>query len=188
MVKSAPATAVAALLLVASVAAASGGASSGAGRSIGTTPASATREAIAVPTNGVGRVYITRIYQHGKVVALIGRAAGQKGWREGDSGGWGYGDSGECWITQSGGVVYAGITHDTFGGGRAVGPRKWKVWVGKRLAGLIVWHSRNRWDLIRTSRLNSYGVDMGPLGPAGYTIGPDGPVAGTAFLLLGVCE
>jgi hypothetical protein len=40
----------------------------------------------------------------------------------------------------------------------------------------------------RTARLNRYGVDMGPLGPAGYTIGPDGPAAGTAFLLLGVCE
>ena len=99
-----------------------------------------------------------------------------------------YGDSGECWIERTGRTIYAGLTHNTFGGARAVSPHKWKVWVGKRLVGVIVWHSRNRWDLIRTSRLNRYGVDMVPLGPAGYTIGPDGPVAGTAFLLLGVCE
>jgi hypothetical protein len=98
-----------------------------------------------------------------------------------------YGGSDECWVQRVGRTIYAGITHNTVGGARAVSPRKWKVWDGKRLAGLIVWHSRNRWDLIRTSRLNRYGVDMGPLGPVGYTIGPDGPVAGTAFLLLGVC-
>jgi hypothetical protein len=101
---------------------------------------------------------------------------------------WSYGASGECWVERVGRTIYAGLTHNTFGGARAVSPRKWKVWVGKRLAGLIVWHSRNRWDLIRTSRLNRYDVDMGPLGPAGYTIGPDGPVAGTLFLLLGVFE
>jgi hypothetical protein len=139
-----------------------------------------TDEATAL-SRGVQRLYVTRIYDHGSVVARVVRSGEERSWGYGDS-------SGECWVDRTGDVIYAGITHDTFGGARAVGPHKWKVLVGKRLTGVIVWHSRNRWDLIRTSRLNRFGVNMGPLGPAGYTLGPDGPAAGAAFLLLGACD
>jgi hypothetical protein len=137
----------------------------------------ATTQALARAGSPVSPKSGTVVYnERGEPLITFNGAAGQ------------YGASGECWVSQTRTAIYAGITHTTFGGATQLGPHRWKVWVGKRLAGRIVWRSRNRWGLVRTSRENRYGVDQGPLGRIGYTIGPDGPAAGTAFLLLGVCK
>ncbi len=89
---------------------------------------------------------------------------------------WVYGTTGECWVYRAPNLFRVGITHNPWGAALPDGARRWKVWRGHRLMGRIVWHSRNRWDLLsRKSQL------------IGYTIGRDGPAAGAARLILGTC-
>jgi hypothetical protein len=85
---------------------------------------------------------------------------------------------GELWISYSGGRLEADFTHHLDGWARPVTPSRWKVVAAAtdygpyRFYGRIIRQSANRWNFSNVS---------GHL--LGYTLGPDGPAAGTAALV-----
>jgi hypothetical protein len=89
---------------------------------------------------------------------------------------WVYGTTGECWVYRSPNLFRVGVTHTPWGAALPDGSRRWKVWRGHHFMGRIVWHSSNRWDLLSPN-----------LQHVGFTVGPDGPAAGAARLILGTC-
>jgi hypothetical protein len=122
--------------------------------------------AIAAPVAAMPAVVATTtsVYMGNNLVARL----------EGDpQRGFTYGVSGECWVDQDAAGIAVGITHSTLGGAVRVGARRWHVWEGRRLVASLVRKSPTRWQIMRRSRR------------VGHTLGPYGPAAATAYLILG---
>jgi len=132
---------------------------------IATQPASATLADIRTSVFDV----------HGKRLGFIERGAV----------GWSVGRTTGCSIVQNGKSFTLSIGEAMVGTGIWVSTRRFNVWGtreyasswplnGHRLAGHVVRHGKRRWDVL--SRVSV---------AIGYTIGPDGPAAAVARLLLG---
>jgi hypothetical protein len=87
----------------------------------------------------------------------------------------------ECWLTlETDGRIKARFTHHVWGISRIAKRSQWYVRSGGRLVGVLVRRSLKRWDVFTNST-------RGKRKYVAYAIGPDGPAAGTAYLLL-PCE